>query len=186
MMMKNEASDGLLRVSLEHIPLEDVKPKMKFDIDAWSRNKPYMLMRFSSTNISGGNIRDMRVYSFMDFDIGGPKSYKNDFGKFDSERGIMYVYDDTPLHVAIDSYPNPNCWTVASPTKLNITEELRDLNGTSELGPRDVAIGLQWNLGDLQNGESRNVRIIMSAAETIEDANSQLEDGWKIFDKKVP
>jgi hypothetical protein len=180
-----EASEGKLGVTLEHGPIENESPKMRFDIDLWSFNKPFLFMTHTSTNISGGKIEDLRVYSFMDLDVGGPKSYKDDVGKYDKDSGIMYVYDENPLYAAIASIPKPDAWTISSPTKLRVLEKQRDLDKTSELGPRDIAAGLQWNLGSLENNESKTLKVIISSADNQELLETRLEDGWKMFDKKL-
>lgn len=127
----------------------------------------------------------MRIYNFMDFDIGGPKSYKDDYGKFDLQKKIMTLYDDNPLFLTIDSAPKPDRCTITSPTKLKIPEDDRDLDNTSELGPGDIASGLQWNLGNLKKGEEKSIDIIISASSIHEKSEEQLVQGWNKFNEKI-
>ncbi len=182
-MVTNKGSKGLLEISLEHHP--SIQPLVKFGIDVWSYNRPFLLVRHTVTNVSGTEVKDMKLYSFMDYDIGGPRSYKDDIGRYDPETAQMVAYDDNALFVSMESKPKPDLWELASPTKLRVSEDKRDLIGNFELGPQDIATGLQWNLGDLMDGESKSVKLVIASAIDSERVKEALIDGWKVFDKKI-
>ncbi|MBY8996117.1 MAG: hypothetical protein KGD60_00200 [Candidatus Thorarchaeota archaeon] len=71
------------------------------------------------------------------------------------------------------------------PTKIQISEDAPNLRNNLELGPMDVATGLQWNLGNLNPGESRSVAIIIASATSLEEVKALILQGWNLFDKKI-
>jgi hypothetical protein len=142
-------------------------------------------MRHRTTNVTDKPIEDLRIYNFMDFDVGGPASYKDDKAVYDPETGIMIVYDGNPLHVALASRPKANRWEISPPTKLRIDEVSRDLQNNLELGPKDVATGLQWNLGNLEPSESKSVDIVLTSATSLKEVKTLIPQGWSLFDKKI-
>ncbi len=158
---------------------------VKTGIKVWSHNKPIMLIRHRSTNVTNKTIEDLKIYNFMDFDLGGPASYKDDQAVYDPDSGIMRVFDGNPLHVALASRPKPDHWEISPPTKLRINEETRDLKNNLELGPKDVATGLQWNLGNLEPSESKTVDIVLTSATSLEEVKTLIPQGWSLFDKKI-
>jgi hypothetical protein len=127
----------------------------------------------------------MKLYDFMDFDIGGPASYKDDMGVYDQDAGLMLVYDGNPLFAALAARPNPDRWEISTPTKLKISEESQNLLNNLESGPMDVAVGLQWNMGNLTPKSQKTVDIIIASATTLEETKSLIPDGWRLFDKKI-
>ena len=180
-----ETDKGILNVSLNHSPLLDDMITVKTGIKVWSHNKPIMLIRHRSTNVTNKTIEDMKIYNFMDFDLGGPASYKDDQAVYDPDSGIMRVFDGNPLHVALASRPKPDHWEISPPTKLRINEEARDLKNNLELGPKDVATGLQWSLGNLEPLESKTVDIVLTSATNLEEVKTLIPQGWSLFDKKI-
>ncbi len=176
---------GMLDVSLTHSPLLDGVPTIRIDLQVWSYNKPIMLIRHRTTNVSEQIIKSMKLFEFIDFDIGGPASYKDDKGVYDPDTNIMLVYDGNPLLVGIISRPEPDRWEISSPTKLQISEESPDLRSNLKLGPMDVATGLQWNLGDLKPEESKSIDIIIASATSLEEVKTLIPEGWKQFDRKI-
>ncbi len=121
----------------------------------------------------------------MDFDIGGPASYKDDKAIYDPEKGVMIVYDGNPLHVALSSRPKADRWEISQPTRLNVDEDSRDLKNNLELGPKDVATGLQWNLGNLNPSDSKSVDMVMTSAASLNEVKTLIREGWSLFDKKI-
>ena len=97
----------------------------------------------------------------------------------------MLVYDGNPLHVALASRPKADRWEISTPVKLRIDEESRDLKNNLELGPQDVATGLQWNLGDIEPNESKTVDIVLTSATNLEQVKTLIPQGWSLFDKKI-
>ncbi len=180
-----ESGKGILNVSLSHSPLLDGMKTTRTTINVWSFNRPIMLIRHRTTNITDKSIEDLRTYNFMDFDVGGPASYKDDKAVYDPETGLMLVYDGNPLHVALVSRPKADRWEISPPTKLRIDEESRDLKNNLELGPKDVATGLQWNLGNLEPSESKSVDIVLTSATSLEGVKTLIPEGWSLFDKKI-
>lgn len=176
---------GMLEVSLSHSPLLDGVPAIRTDIQVWSHNKPIMLFRHKTTNVAEQTINNMKLYEFIDFDVGGPASYKDDKGVYNPDTGLMLVYDGNPLLVALASSPEPDRWEISPPTKLQISEDSPDLRKNLELGPMDVATGLQWNLGKLDPGESRFVDIVLASAISLEEVKALIPDGWELFKKKI-
>jgi hypothetical protein len=97
----------------------------------------------------------------------------------------MLVYDGNPLHVALVSRPKADRWEISPPVKLNVDEKSRDLKNNLELGPKDVATGLQWNLGNLEPNESKTVDIVLTSATNLEEVTTLIPKGWSLFDKKI-
>jgi hypothetical protein len=144
-----------------------------------------MLIRHKTTNVAEQVINSLKLFEFMDFDIGGPASYKDDKGVYNPETSLMLVYDGNPLLVAVASRPKPDRWEISPPTKLQISEDSPDLRNNLELGPMDVATGLQWNHGDLNPGDSKSVDIIIASATSLEEVKALIPEGWKLFDRKI-
>jgi len=184
-MAKEATRKGMLDVSLIHSPLLDGVPAIRIDLQVWSHNKPIMLIRHKTMNVAEQTVNNVKLYEFMDFDIGGPASYKDDKGVYDPDTGLMLVYDGNPLLAAVASRPEPDRWEISPPTKLLITEDSPDLRKNLEFGPMDVATGLQWNLGDLNPGSSKSVDIIIASATSLEEVKALIPEGWKLFDKKI-
>ncbi|MFW9793998.1 MAG: hypothetical protein ACFFEE_06845 [Candidatus Thorarchaeota archaeon] len=182
---KDEAGRGILNVSLNHSPMLDGMMMVRTDINVWSHNKPIMLIRHRTTNVTDNLVEGLKLYNFMDFDLGGPASYKDDRAIYDPESGTMIAYDGNPLHVALASRPKADRWEISPPTKLRIDEESSDLNNNLELGPKDIATGLQWNLGNLEPSESKSVDIVLTSATSLEEVKTLIPVGWELFDKKI-
>ncbi len=176
---------GGLHLELNHTPQEYEEPVVRFSLAMWSYNKPFLLLRHTTTNVSSNLVKDLKVYSIFDFDIGGPMSYKDDMGTFDKENGFIIVYDDSKVHVAMSSRPKPEGWEISPPLKLKVESENRDLKNNPELGPMDIATALQCNLGDLQPGESRSVDIVLASAHGLDEVRSLLDSSWSFFKKKI-
>jgi hypothetical protein len=121
----------------------------------------------------------------MDFDVGGPSSYKDDIGVYDDKTGLMSVFDENPLCVSMASKPTPDAWEIGSPIKLTVDSKNRDLKRNLELGPKDVATGLQWNHGNLEPNESKTVDIVLACSTNLDEAKTLIEDSWELFKKKM-
>lgn len=180
-----EESQGRALVVLDYIPVANKVPLVRFEIEVWSRNKPFMLIRHKITNLSDNIIEDLKLYNLMDFDIGGPSSYKDDTGVFDENARMISVYDDNQLCVAMASNPVPDAWEISPPSKLKVDTENRDLKKNLELGPKDVATGLQWNRGSLHPRECKSVDIVLVAASSLEEAKTLITSGWDLFKTKM-
>jgi hypothetical protein len=181
----HKSEKGKLQVVLDHSPIEGESPLARLDIRVWSYNKPIMLVRYSITNPSTRMVEDMKLYSIMDFDVGGPMSYKDDTGSFDLKSGLIYAFDKSPLCVAMTSRPRPDGWEISPPTKLRIDEGYRDLSKNLKLGPLDIATALQWNLGNLNPGQSREVDVVLSAEKSLDQVKVLMPKAWELFGKKI-
>ncbi|MCJ7817244.1 MAG: hypothetical protein MUP60_00165, partial [Candidatus Thorarchaeota archaeon] len=146
---------------------------------------PVMLIRHRVTNLSDKVIEDMKLYNLMDFDVGGPSSYKDDKGIYDEDSGLISACDDNPLCVAMASKPVPDAWEIASPIKLKVNSKNRDLKKNLELGPKDIATGLQWNHGNIEPNESKTVDIVLSCATNLSEAKALIKNSWELFKKKI-
>ncbi len=184
-IVKKEESQGRTMVVLDYSPVANNIPLVRIEIEVWSRNKPFMLIRHKITNLSDGIIEDLKLYNLMDFDIGGPSSYKDDIGVFDENTRMISVYDENPLCAVIASDPVPDAWEISTPSKLKIDSNNRDLKKNLELGPKDVATGLQWNRGPLGPHEYKSVDIVLAAASNLEEARTLITSGWEIFKMKM-
>ncbi|TFG32362.1 hypothetical protein EU528_03815 [Candidatus Thorarchaeota archaeon] len=180
-----ESEKGRARVVLNHNPFGSDSPMARFDIEVWSYNKPIMLIRHRITNLSDKLIEDLKLYNFMDFDVGGPASYKDDIGVYDGEMGLISACDDNPLCVAMASKPVSDAWEIASPLRLKVDGETRDLKKNLELGPKDIATGLQWNHRNLGPDESKTVDIVLACSTNLVKAKALIKDGWELFEKKM-
>jgi hypothetical protein len=173
-----------LRVEMHHSPKVG-NPLLNLSIDVWSYNQPVLLMRHTTTNISGSPIKDIRVYNIMDLDVGGPRSYKDDTASFDEKTGTMTIWDDNPLYVMMASRPHPDGWEITPPTHLKVTHDHLDLSKNMELGPRDIACALQWNLDGLKNGESRSIDLVFAAGTRLDEVQDLIPRAWDLFGKKL-
>jgi hypothetical protein len=180
-----EESQGSAKIVLDFSQEAGASPVVRLEIEVWSQNKPFMLIRHKVTNLSDKVIDDLRLYNLMDFDVGGPSSYKDDIGVFDEDSGMISVCDDNPLCVVMASKPKPDAWEIESPMKLKVTVEYRDLKKNLELGPKDVATGLQWNQGMLEPSESKTVDIVLASAPNLEEAKDLVNNSWGLFKKKI-
>ena len=176
---------GRVRIVLDHKPVGYDSPIARFDIEAWSCNKPVMLIRHKITNLSDKIIEDLKLYNLMDFDVGGPSSYKDDTGVYEEDTGLISVFDKSPLCVAMASKPIPDAWEIASPIKLMVNRKNRDLKKNLELGPKDIATGLQWNHGNVNPNESKTVDIVLSCATNLSEAKALIKNSWELFKKKI-
>ena len=174
-----------MHLVLSHSPSESESLKVQLDIKVWSHNTPILLVRHSVTNLSKMPIEKMKVYYVMDLDVGGPASYKDDVGTYDPDNGIMYAHDDNPLCVAMTSRPKPDAWEISSPTQIGIDEESTDLSKNLKYGPKDIATALQWNLGNLNTGQSSTVDVVLVASDSIDRANTLLPSAWELIKKKI-
>ena len=174
-----------MKLALDYQETGHVEPFLRFDIDIWSHNKPILLMRHTTANVSEKVVEDLKVYHIMDFDIGGPSSYKDDIGSFSKEKGIMYAYDESSLSVAVASRPNPDGWEISPPTHLRLDETNHDLNNNPQNGPRDIATAIQWNLGELEPKKSAVVEVALVAASSQDELEALIAESWRLFDKKV-
>jgi len=180
-----ESGNGWMHIVLSHTPKEGGSPMARFDIEVWSHNTPVMLIRHTTTNLSDRVIKDMKLYNLMDFDVGGPASYKDDIGVYEEETGIISACDDNPLCVAMASKPGPDAWEIERPLRLKADGENRDLKKNLELGPRDIATALQWNHGDFDPKESRSVDIVLACATNLDEAKTLINDSWELFKTKI-
>jgi hypothetical protein len=144
-----------------------------------------MLIRHRVTNLSDKVIENMKLYNLMDFDVGGPSSYKDDTGVYEEDSGLISACDDKPLCVAMASKPLPDAWEIASPLKLRVNSKNRDLKKNLEFGPKDIATGLQWDHGDLEPNESKTVDIVLSCATNLCEAKALIKTSWELFKKKI-
>ncbi|MHA1807992.1 MAG: hypothetical protein ACTSX2_10535 [Candidatus Thorarchaeota archaeon] len=177
--------DHVLSVNYEHIP-DQQDSSLKTTVKVWSRDQPFLLLRYNVQNISQVSIEDLKVYHLLDFDLGGPSSHDDDFGVFDSKSGIIDLWDDTPVRVMLASQPRVDAWDVAGPIRLRPSKFRRDLKNRSELGPADIAAAQQWNLGDLQPGDQRTIDIVIAAGRSKDETSSALVKAWEMFTKKIP
>ncbi|MFX1369865.1 MAG: hypothetical protein ACFFAY_14815 [Promethearchaeota archaeon] len=182
---KKENLSGLLKLSLDRSEPDLTEPYLRFDIDLWSYNKPTLLIRHKTTNVGDLVVEDLKVYHMMDFDIGGPMSYKDDVGLFDVETGLMRVFDTSSIGVALSSRPAPQGWEIAPPTQLRIDPDCRDLRNNREFGPMDIATALQWNLGDLKPDEAKTVDLAIVATASLDELDTLMKEAWKLFKRKV-
>jgi hypothetical protein len=176
---------GSLGLTMNHTPQKFEDPVVSFKLDMWSYNKPVLLLRHTTTNISSAQIQDLKIYSIFDFDIGGPMSYKDDMGTFEEKDGLVIAYDESEVSVAMSSRPKPDGWEISSPLKLKVESGNRDLKNNPDMGPMDIATALQCNLGDLKPGESKSVEIVLASAHGLDEVRSLIETSWGFFKKKI-
>ena len=181
---KNIEGDKL-RIILNYSSEGPGKKALMFTLDLWSFNQPIMLMRHTTTNVSKNPVEDMKVYNFMDFDIGGTRSYKDDIGEYDSENGIMMIWDKSPLYVTMTSRPRPDAWDIAAPIKLKVKPTHRDLKNNLRMDMKDIASGMQWNIGNIAPKERKSVDIVLTSAVSLDEVKSLISRGWQFFEKKM-
>lgn len=183
-ILSSDHSKDTLNVRLRFAE-DDTKPLIEINHMLWSKNQPMLLWRFSLKNVSKQVLEDVKTYMFMDFDISGPRSYKDDMGKFDPEENRMTFWDENSLFVSIVSRPDPDGWEISAPFGLNVTEDQRDLKNNLESGPADIASGLQWNVGNLQPDESVTIEVVIASAVSLDEVSALIPEGWKHFGTKM-
>ncbi len=184
MTIEEEPEEGRTRI-LARYSDKGYNPFLELEDTLWSWNKPYLLWNHSVRNTTDQVIKDLRVYLIMDFDINGPKSYKDDMGRYDPKTGSLTVWDEEHLYVKMSSRPLPDLWDISTPVKLKVDEANRDLKGILENGPRDIVVGLQWNLGDIQPGDSAKVDVVIASAAGLGEVRDLMQKAWNQFDKKM-
>ena len=97
----------------------------------------------------------------------------------------MTFWDENSLYVSIVSRPNPDGWEISAPFGLNVTEDQRDLKNNLELGPADIAAGLQWNVGNLQPNESATIEVVIASGVSLDEVSALIPEGWKHFGTKM-
>jgi len=176
---------GGATVEFNHTPRDAEAPVTSLRISLWSLDSPVLLMQHTSTNLTNTEIEDLRVYGLMDFDLGGPHSYKDDSGFVDPETRVATLCDATPLWVTLASRPKPDGWDITAPTRLRLGRSRRDLQQNSACGPQDVAAALQWNLGTLAPGQTVSIDLVMAAGETEDHVRKETARAWEIFAEKI-
>lgn len=151
----------------------------------WSKNKPLLFWRRSIRNACDEVFEDVKTYLLMDFDIGGPNSYKDDSARFDPEKRTMTVWDENLLFVQLTGKPIPSSGEVSSPVKLVVDETNRDIGKFLEMGPRDIMVGLQWDLGNIDCGETATVDMALVSALSLDEVNDLTQEAWSIYDRKM-
>ena len=111
-------------------------------------------------------------------------SYKDDRGQYDQENHIIMAFDETELVAGMSSRPKPDGWEISYPLRLKIEAASRDLKKNIEAGPKDIAIALQSNIGDLSPGESGSIDIILASAQNKDEVRSLIDKSWGLFKKK--
>jgi hypothetical protein len=160
-------------------------PLVQFEDLLWSKNRPVLLWAHSVKNCGRHPFEDLKTYLLMDFDIGGPKSYKDDMGRYDTSTGLMTVWDDSPLFVQLSGRPMPSAGEVSTPVKLVIDEKRRDLGGHIEMGPRDIVVGIQWNFGDITVSEKVTADVIIASALSLDEVGRLVPEAWGFYDRKM-
>ncbi len=166
-------------VTYEHTPQERDTSVLGVTIDLWSENTPALWVRPTVQNITDQQLEDARIYLFMDFDLGGPGSHNDDSGRYDQQLGVATMSDPTPVHVGVSARPKADAWDVTSPNRLRIGRVRRDLRRSSAAGPGDVAIGLQWNLGQIEPDGRRLVEIVIAAGLSPDETLTALNQTWE-------
>jgi hypothetical protein len=184
MIIEEEAGQGRTRIRASFQD-KGYSPLIELEDTLWSWNKPYLFWSHSVRNTTKLELEDLRMYLLMDFDINGPKSYKDDMGRYDSDTGHMTVWDEEHLYVTMSSQPRPDSWDISSPIKMEVDEVRRDLKGTLEMGPQDIVVGLQWNLGNIQPGGIAKVDVTIVSAEGLGEVRDLTQTAWELFDKKM-
>jgi hypothetical protein len=183
-LLRHESDEAGIQLVFNHSPIENEAPKIRFEIEAWSHNTPILLVRYTAVNLSKKPLRNVKLYCIMDFDIGGPSSYKDDVGIYDSDSSVMLACDNTPLCVAMTSRPKPDAWEISSPMQIRIDENSSDLSKNLKYGPKDIATALQWNLGTLDSNQESVVNIVLAASDSSEGVKALLPTAWELFEKR--
>ncbi len=185
-LVERRSEGERLKVILQHRPTSFKGPRLQLELDVWSYEEPILLMRHTSRNISESAIKDLAVYEVMDFDLGGPASYRDDYAEFDPSSGTMHVYDQNGVHVLMTSRPMPTAWEMTIPTRLRLDQAIRDLEKNTHFGPQDLSVALHWPLGDLAPGASCSVDTILVAGMSLEETRDLVNRGWLLYPGKMP
>ena len=55
----------------------------------------FVTMEFTVANTSGGNLEDIYVGVFMDWDVGTGNAFQQNLGGYDEENRLLYIFDDS-------------------------------------------------------------------------------------------
>lgn len=182
---ENKREGQKLRVGLSCSRPEESVPDLEVGIEIWSYNEPIMLVRYTASNVSTKTIEDMKLWNFMDFDIGGASSYNDDFGSFETATRTLHVWDNSPLHVLMDSRPGPRAWEISTPTRMKLDDSRGQLENNTQAGPMDIATGLQWNLGNMSPSKSHSVELVLASAVKLDEARALIPKAWELFTRTM-
>jgi len=182
---ENKREGQKLRVGLSCSQQEESVPVLELGIELWSYNEPIMLVRCTAINVSTRTVGDMKLYNFMDFDIGGASSYNDDFGSFETDTRTLHVWDNSPVHVLMASRPDPQAWEISTPTRMRLDDSRGQLVNNTLEGPKDIATGLQWNLGNMSPSKSHSVELILASAVKLDEARDLITRGWELFTRTM-
>ncbi len=184
MNVTSESETGTVTVSMGYNHF-GCAPLVNLTDTLWSKNKPMLLWRHSIRNSGRMPFEDVRSYLLMDFDIGGPKSYKDDLGKYDPEHGTMTAWDENLLFARLTSRQPPDKGGISTPVKMVVDSTRRDLTDVLEMGPRDIVVGLQCNLGDIDVGESKVIDVALVSAVSLDEVKDLTREAWGLYDRKM-
>ena len=184
MTVTAEAGIGTAKISTKYSH-HGCNPLLEFTDSLWSKNKPMLLWRHTIENSGRMAIEDVKTYLLMDFDIGGPNSYKDDNGQYDPTNGVMTVWDENLLFVQLTGNPKPSAGEVSTPVKLVVDETGRDLGKYLEMGPRDIVVGLQWDVGNIGIGEIATVDVSIVSALSLDEVRDLTQEAWNLYDRKM-
>lgn len=122
-------------------------------------NGTYFKICYKLTNITAQPLEDVRFFEVVDFDIptGDPG---NDIGWYDARTDFVWVKDENWFQNGFTGNKKSDRHSVNHYSYV-IWEDSNDgeLNNNNESNYNDPGIGLQWNVGTLQPGQSWDIDI---------------------------
>ena len=135
------------------------KVEVERKIQIAPENGTYFKICYKLTNITDQPLEDVRFFEVVDFDIptGDPG---NDIGWYDPRTDFVWVKDEYWFQNGFTGNKKSDHHSVNNYSYV-IWEDANDgtLNDNNESNYNDPGIGLQWNVGTLQPGQSWDIDI---------------------------
>ena len=135
------------------------KIEIERKIEIAPENGTYFKICYKLTNITDQPMEDVRFFEVVDFDIptGDPG---NDIGWYDPRTDFVWVKDENWFQNGFTGNKKSDHHSVNNYSYV-IWEDSNDgtLNDNNESNYNDPGIGLQWNVGTLQPGQSWDIDI---------------------------
>ncbi|MFX0102231.1 MAG: hypothetical protein ACFFCS_21880, partial [Candidatus Hodarchaeota archaeon] len=158
----------------------DNQLKVRFYADVYfSRENLNALFFYTLKNLTRERFEDVTIYNLYDFDVGGLSLYDTDYAIFDKNLQAIMQHDDKGNYIgfsSLEGYPVSH-YVAGNPYELEIDEGNRSLSDEILEGPKDLFIGLEWNLGVLEPDENVTIPIIMATGESKEEFTKNLAIG---------
>ncbi|MGV9172035.1 MAG: hypothetical protein ACOC4M_05935 [Promethearchaeia archaeon] len=137
----------------------------------------YLTAYFTLKNISEFELLDFSMYFVFDFDINGLQGFDTDISGYESDKDIIYQYDDSGVYGGLSSISKPTRYE-ATPTKeFNLDKNHLILSNTLVKEPGEILSALQIEFQDLTPNQTFQTAIILSGGLSKTELFENIEKG---------